>query len=220
MCRNILLGVTLDNLYINSNLHSEIFVIPKLVIAFCKSMFNLDLNDETTGVKRPGWENDYKIENIRKLLKVQINLETHKKLIKLKVGTNQIEKQAQNLISEGVSKESRLEKEESFRMTSGEDEEEGLDRNKSKCYRNNRIVTELLKIQEREIRNHKNRVKKIAEKDMKRNLERARRMGKTKEYKEKVRKEKEKLNRELREKQEKKIKKAFVCKWFSPLVSE
>ena len=41
---------------------------------------------------------------------------------------------------------------------------------------------------------------------MKRNLERARRMGKTKEYKEKVRKEKEKLNRELREKQEKKIK--------------
>ena len=37
LCRNILLGVTLDNLYINSNLHSEIFVIPKLAIAKAKA---------------------------------------------------------------------------------------------------------------------------------------------------------------------------------------
>ena len=82
-------------------------------------MFNQDLISETTVVKWPGWENGYKIENIMKLLKIQINLETHKKLIKLKVGTNQIEKQAQNLISEGVNKGSKLEKEESFGMTSG-----------------------------------------------------------------------------------------------------
>ena len=162
-------------------------------------MFNQDLISETTGVKRPGWENGYKIENIMKLLKTQINLETHKKLIKLKVGTNQIEKQAQNLISEGVNKGCKLEKEEGQEMTSGEDEKEGVDRNKSKCCRNNRIVTELLKIQEREIRNHKNRVKKMAEKDMKRNMERARRMNNLKEYTERMKKEKEKLNRELKE---------------------
>jgi len=110
------------------------------------------MTTQSTGRKEPGRAKKEDIPTLLKQVVAEADLKLYKKLLRMRVGMNTIEKQSEKIVAEGLNKEGvkrkdkkeEVEKKEGRRESSKdkEVEEEEQGEEVSKCLRNEQIVVD------------------------------------------------------------------------------
>ena len=124
---------------------------------------------ETTGVKRPGPVKNLRMKAMLRIIRAEANLEMFRQLVRMKVGTNQVEKDALKVVAEGLNRGEGREGPQvsNTTKTEGPSKVNLEERPEKKCLRNQNIVLDMMRIREREVRMHRNILRKEAERERK-----------------------------------------------------
>ena len=168
---------------------------------------------ENTGVKRPGRTDSVKMGSIMKNIRAEEVLKLHKTLVRLKIGTGKVERAAESIKAEGFNKERlinetlKLNLEFAYTSVNGEWVLNEVSDGTRTCKRDNEVVRDLMIIEERECRKHRNKMKKMARDEKTRIEAKASQQGRDrlKQVQKEIREEVTKLRKELREQHTKKV---------------
>ena len=181
---------------------------------------------EFTGVQRPGLGERVDLRVIVSNVKAEEVLMLHKRLIGLKVGTNRVEREAANIKAERFNKERVICNVNFNHDLDSNVEETNVGKDGTDCKRDCDLVKELMVINAKECRLHRNKVRRLAREQKKRLEAKARELGseRLKHVQRVIKEEVTKVRKELRVTYSKKIenlvRRSKNCKYHKVCKSE